>query len=278
VKVRKPAIAEPDQRYWRARANRRVRKKRMARSLLRWSLVALLNLAFLAALVFMVLRGYDRVRSSDEFALQSIEIEGAERASAQELRGRLRPFLGSNLLDLDLGRVEEIARGDPWVARASVRRVLPRTLRITLVEREPVALALIEGLPHIVDRTGFVVGPAGRGVADGFPVLTGLDGKTRAELIRALRSGAWLIGRLREQAAPFAEQLVELDLSRRDRITARLIGRGPRILLDPERIERNVGPFLELREEIESRVGHMDYVDLRWEDRISVMPAVSALE
>ena len=37
----KPILAEPDQRYWRRKANRRVRKARMTRSFGRWSLMAL---------------------------------------------------------------------------------------------------------------------------------------------------------------------------------------------------------------------------------------------
>ncbi len=48
---------------------------------------------------------------------------------------------------------------------------------------------------------------------------------------------------------------------------------GPTILLDPRRVELNLLEFLELREAIHRRVGAAEYVDLRWRDRISVMPA-----
>ena len=47
------------------------------------------------------------------------------------------------------------------------------------------------------------------------------------------------------------------------------------LLLDPQRIERNVRDYLLLSEEIEHRSGALDYVDLRWANRISVMPIFS---
>jgi len=37
----KPILAEPDQRYWRRKANRRVRKARLTQRFGRWSLMAL---------------------------------------------------------------------------------------------------------------------------------------------------------------------------------------------------------------------------------------------
>jgi cell division septal protein FtsQ len=273
VKPGKPIVAEPDQRYWRARANRRVRKARLTRNLLRWSLVALLNAVFLGGLGYIGLHGVRRVAGADEFALQRIEVEGARRASEEAIRERLKPAMGRSLFDLDLDRVRAVVRRDPWVQRAAVRRVLPRTLRVSVSERTPVALAVIRRRLHVVDGTGHVVGPLREEALNGLPVLTGLERMEDEQLIDALRSGVRLVSRLRRAAGPFAEAIAELDLSRGDRVTARLAGRGPRLLLDPLRVERNVMHYLALREEIDRRVGPTDYVDLRWRDRIAVMPA-----
>ena len=77
---------------------------------------------------------------------------------------------------------------------------------------------------------------------------------------------------------PSFDVVSELDLSREDRVTARTVEHGPRLLLDPLRIERNVLRYLALRSVIENRVGPTDYVDLRWRDRIAVMPAIGSGE
>ena len=48
---------------------------------------------------------------------------------------------------------------------------------------------------------------------------------------------------------------------------------GPRILLDPERVDRNVETWIVLREEMTRRLGGIDTVDLRWDRRIAVKPS-----
>jgi hypothetical protein len=73
-------------------------------------------------------------------------------------------------------------------------------------------------------------------------------------------------------------EIAELDMSREDRIAAKLTGSRSAILLDPDRVEQNLLYFMNLRETIQTRVGEADYIDLRWRDRISVMPATFATQ
>jgi cell division septal protein FtsQ len=271
---RKPLLAEQDQRYWRRRANRRVRKARLTRNLVHGSLVLLVNGAIAAALLLAGARTLDRATHSDEFSLRHVKIDGAQRASVPRIRAALQRYLGQNLLDLDLLGIEVAARRDPWVRGTMVKRILPATLRLTIVERTPVATALIDGKAHVLDTSGYVIGPAGVGLSDDLPVLTGLEGMDEASLIAALRRGARLTLRLQRASASFINEVSELDLARDDRVTVTTVRQGPKILLDPDRIERNIEQYLQLRRGIENRVGPASYVDLRWRDRISVMPAV----
>jgi cell division septal protein FtsQ len=147
-----------------------------------------------------------------------------------------------------------------------------------VTERTPAALAVIRGKAHVVDATGHVIGPAGSELSDNLPVLTGLEGLNREELIDALRSGVRQLERLRRSAGPFTAAISELDLSGSDRVVVRTVAPGPRLLLDPARVERNVMRYLMLRTLIERRVGPIEYVDLRWRGRIAVMPAMETGE
>jgi hypothetical protein len=47
---------------------------------------------------------------------------------------------------------------------------------------------------------------------------------------------------------------------------------GPRLLLDPTQVERNLDAYRALKRRIEEKVGPAEYVDLRWSHRISVFP------
>lgn len=270
---RTPIAARPDQRYWRRRANRRVRKARFAHNSLRWVLVVLVNGGIAAALLVVGARTFERIVHSEEFRLRHVEVEGNRRASAERIRANLQLYVGQNLLELRLPEVEGRAKGDPWVLQTSVKRVLPGTLRVSVRERTPAAAAVIGEIVHVVDDTGYVIGPSGPGMTDDLVVLTGLDGLDEPALIAALRAGVSYVHRLQQASPGFAANISELDLSRPGLVDVRLTTPGPRVRLDPERIERNVQHYLELRRGIESRVGPVEYVDLRWRDRISVMPA-----
>ena len=268
----RPRTAHPDRHYWRRRANRRVRKARLTRGAFRWTVILTLNLLLGAVIVIAVSRVHLRLLHSDEFALRNVELLGAVRVRPDDVRERLQPFLDANLLDLDLARVAASAADTPGVLQVSARRVLPDTLRIELVEREPCAVAVIGRVPHVVDTTGFVLGPA-TGVEDrSFPVLTGLEGMQDDTLIVALRRGTSIVQRLRKIAPEWLAGVAELSLAHPDRVEIRTLEPGPVIALDPERIDRNLGRYFALQGAIDRRVGGVDYVDLRWQDRISVVP------
>lgn len=274
------SLEPPQARYWRRRANRRVRKARRVRTALRWAVIVLVNAVLLGVLALAGYRGMRELTSSSRFTLDEILIEGVERSSAERLRGLLAPFVGRNLLEVDLEHVAELAVGDPWVRGASAKRVLPGTLRVRVHERVPAAVALIGGVAHVVDTEGFVIGPSGSFPADDLPVITGLDGLEGRKLAAALSRGVGALQRLGSASPSWAAGISELDLSQADGIRVRMANPGPTLLLDPETVERNVNEYLALREQIDRRVGPATYVDLRWSDRISVMPGeeISSVE
>jgi len=272
-----PIVAEPDQRYWRRRANRRVRKARLTRSLRRWSAVALALVIIGAALFQAGSHALERIKMRGGFAVRHLEIVGADRGGLESIRERLAPYIGDNIVDVNLYEVAAVATNDPWVLRASAKRVLPGTLHVTVVERYPAAVAVIDDIAYVVDTTGFVVGQLEPGPFERLPVLTGLDRYEGQALEAVLAFGVRTIGKLTDAAGPWVGELAEMDFSRRDRIAVRTVDPGPAILLDPARVDRNLNRYLGLRREIARRAGQLEYVDLRWQDHIAVMPASTSV-
>jgi cell division septal protein FtsQ len=271
-------IAEPDRRYWRRRANREVRKTRRVRTLFRWTLVVAANLVVAALLVYSGWQAVLHLTTTPGLALTTVTVEGAARTSPGAIRALLAPCVGRNLLALDLDGAAARAASDPWVREAAVKRILPHTLRVVVVEREPAALAVIRGLVHVVDESGFVMGPAGPGLSLDQPVLTGLDRLDGAALRDALAVGARAIARLKAASPSWEREVSELDLSQPDCIEVVTRKPGPRILLGAEHVDRNLNDYLALRSEIERRLGPASSVDLRWSRRISVLPAADFSE
>ncbi len=271
----KPVLAEPDQHYWRRRANRRVRKRRLTRILGRW-LVSAMALGIIGTAMFQAAaHAVDTFKSVDSLAVERIDVEGALRAGPAKIRERLQRYLGRNIIDLSLYEVAEAARADSWVRSASVKRILPGTLRVTVHERHPVAVAVIDGAAYVVDATGYVAGRTQAEIFAELPVILGLDGLDRETLASELRRGVGTIARLRQTAGVWVGEVASIDFTRRDRIAVRTFDPGPLILLDPQEVERNLNRYLELRREIARSAGPLEYVDLRWHDRITVMPAAN---
>ena len=75
-------------------------------------------------------------RESSAFAVRTVEVEGASGPLAEQIRGRLAPFVGHSLVTLDRGKVARRVRALPEVATVSVDRAFPHALRVTVqVER-----------------------------------------------------------------------------------------------------------------------------------------------
>ena len=267
------SFPEPDRRYWRRRVNRHVRKARRSRTLLRWAGILAANVTLGAVIVAVCMSVAHHFATSDELALREIAVEGTARTTPDAVRAVLRPFLGRNIAELALDEVAKAATRNPWVKEVTVKRMLPSTLRVTVVERTPGALALLNGAIAVVDDGGYVMGPAGPEFPYDLPVLVGLDGYKGKDRDAALARGvAWLL-RLHDDFPEWTRGISEVDLSQPDRVVVTRVDGGPRILLDPERIERNVGAYLALQPTIARKVGGTSRVDLRWSRRISLLPA-----
>ena len=267
------AFPEPDRRYWRRRVNRHVHKARRSRTLLRWAGILAVNLAVGAVLIGVGASITRHFATSDELSVREIAVEGTTRTTPDAVRAVLQPFLGRNLAELALDDVAKKAVLNPWVKEVSVKRMLPRTLRVSVVERTPGALALLGGLVYVVDDGGFVMGPAGPAFPYDLPLLVGLDGYKGKDRETALARGVTWLMRLHDDFPAWTRGVSQVDLAHPDRVTVTRVDGGPQILLDPERIERNLGAYLALQPTIARKVGGTSRVDLRWSRRISLLPA-----
>jgi cell division septal protein FtsQ len=178
---------QPDRRYWRRRVNRHVRKARRTRALLRAAGILLANVLVGVVLFVTGATVVRHVTTSKELAVREIVVDGASRTTPDAVRSVLREFLGKNILEVSLEDIAQAAARDPWVREASVKRLLPGTLRVLVTERNPAALALVRGAIVVVDDRGVVMGPAGPTMPFDLPVLTGSRPRRGQRSTRASR-------------------------------------------------------------------------------------------
>lgn len=134
--------------------------------------------------------GHRWVTHSPRFAITEIEVRGAHRIDPDALRARLPVHVGDNAF-VDLAAAARVVQGDPWVAQATVRRMLPHTIVVELRERVAAAIADLgtaagpgiadgdgdgDGGLYLIDTTGrpFKRAAPGAGETEHLPIVTGL--------------------------------------------------------------------------------------------------------
>jgi cell division protein FtsQ len=89
--------------------------------------------------------------------VRDVFVEGRRRTSPEALRTQLGIDLGMPLLALDTAATKERLEQLAWVEEASVARMLPDTVQIRLLERQPLALWQHDGRFDVIDRAGAVI-------------------------------------------------------------------------------------------------------------------------
>ena len=132
------------------------------------------------------------VYENKAFAIQEIDVQTDGVISPDQLRRWAGVKPEANLLALDLARVKRDLELIPLVQSVSVERILPRTLRIRIAEREPIAQVNvprprpgggIDLAVYQLDADGYVMvplDPRQRATplsqpGDALPVISGMD-------------------------------------------------------------------------------------------------------
>lgn len=119
----------------------------------------------------------------DRWPIRWLEVDGAFRyVSAEQLRTRLAPLAKGSFFTADLAAIRGVATQMPWVASATVQKVWPDTVRVSVYEYQPRA-HWTRG--RLMAGGGAVFTVPGANEMQGLPWLEGPDG-TEAEVF-----GAW---------------------------------------------------------------------------------------
>lgn len=111
--------------------------------------------------------------TSPRFSIQEVNLLGGKRVSPDQARDQAGVSLGSNIFALDTALAERKLLQNPWISEARVTRDLPRSLRIEVKEREPVALAVFSDRLYLVTANGEPFKELSPGDPADFPIITG---------------------------------------------------------------------------------------------------------
>lgn len=239
--------------------------------------LALRVLAAGVALAFVAHRGATLVLSSSVLHVDRVIVRGNDRLSTGEVLALVDGLRGRNILTLDLRRWQDQLIASPWVGRAALRRVLPSTIEIDVVERRPIALARLDRGLYLVDDEGVIIDEYGPQYAEfDLPVVDGLaagrDGAAPAIDAARIALAARVLGELAAHPE-LGQRVSQIDVQDERDAVVLLDGDAALIHLGTERFIERIRSYLELAPALRERVPRIDYVDLRFDERVYVRPA-----
>ena len=227
----------------------------------------------LAGFFFGLTKGYLYLVSCDDFAVKKIEVVCRRDFVGRDIRALLDSSKFGNLLLLDIRALQDRLESHRWVKEARLRKVFPSSLKVELTEREPVALLKIGGSFLMIDEEGVGLESLAAREDVNLPLL--LDRSFFQNRYREKIALAWrCLSALTPEQRP---ELEALDLSENHCVSAFLRGLTTRFILGDERFSERLSFIRSYLEEMEGQNGPLEYVDLRFDDRIIFKP-LPALE
>ena len=190
----------------------------------------------MGALAFAMVRSY--LLHDERFVIpssSSIEFDGNARVTRAQLLGIFGGDVERNIFTVSLEQRRAELERLPWVAHATVMRLLPNRMRVSIVERTPVAFVRQGGHIGLVDANGVLLDmpvDAKTGEHYSFPVVTGIlandPQSTRAARMKIFER---FTSELDGSGEKISEELSEVDLSNPEDVQALIPDHSTEILV-----------------------------------------------
>jgi cell division protein FtsQ len=204
----------------------------------------------------------------------SIQMAGLGEVTRADLLPVFGEDIGRNIFFVPLNQRRKQLETIPWIEKATVMRVLPDQLRITVVERKPVAFVRHGQQIGLVDANGVLLSMSASSMTKhhySFPVVTGIDPGDPL-VSRKARMAVYqrLIGDLDSNGQHLSDQISEIDLTDPEDARVLMPEQGADILAhfgDDQfltRYQRYKAHIAEWRQQYP----HLASVDLRYEQQV----------
>jgi cell division protein FtsQ len=238
-----------------------------------WVVIALV---FTVGSVFAFVRTEDYVIREPRFTLReaTFGMDGLNYTSQQQVRAVFARDIGRSIYLCPIFQRRLQLMGIDWVEDASVSRIWPNRIAVTIKERRPVAF--VDSVERdgrrryaLVDREGVLLDPR-RAVRLKLPVLTGFRSSDTPEL---RRERVARFERLQKEVGRALDKISEIDVTDTEniKVTQPYEGRAVVLLLGNRDFGARLRKFYDNYPEIRKRSPHATILDLRIEGSITAV-------
>jgi cell division protein FtsQ len=227
------------------------------------------GILFLAAVAvgtgLVLWTGFDYVRTSPRFSVRQITVQGLKRVEEDDVMDRinLRTGINTNIFAVDMEDVRMRVEQIQWVRHAYVARVLPDQIIVTVVERKPIGLALIQGHIYEFDQEAAILDPD-KSARPQFPILSGMRADDTQGNLRKIAMYNKTLSDLG------ADGLSEIIVNSNNEVSVVKDGDPVIVVLGVDDFKERWSHYLALKEKINTEFKNAVRVDLRFRNGVVV--------
>ncbi|BCB95865.1 cell division protein FtsQ [Dissulfurispira thermophila] len=199
--------------------------------------------------------------------VRDIVFVGNHHLKTDELRSLIKIKKGDELFGISGRELYDRLRTSPWIRDAIIKKELSGRVLINVIEAVPVAVLSMAGRAYLIDKEGNILEPMKEGTVLFLPVIKDIDYKNNREAyLEAVRFVNVLHNK---RVMPYGD-VIEITGQRPEDITLKFdkisikIGMGD--------FEKKLERLEFVRDEIEKRKISVEYIDLRFANKIIVKP------
>jgi len=226
----------------------------------------LIYFLFVGGFFFGVQKTYLFLISWDRLHVTSVEIQCSREAIKKDIERFLQGKNLGNLLLCDIGTLKEVILSHPWIKEVHMRKDFPSTVNIIITERRPAALMMCESL-YLIDREGVKLQKVDPEHPGQYPLF--IDEANFEHDAQAKLGLAWTCLDSLKQIKEV--EVAVVDLSEYDSVKVKLKGSSTWIIFGRDHYREKMDFFL-ARQAVLHQYGSLEYVDLRFNDRLYIKP------
>jgi cell division protein FtsQ len=220
---------------------------------------------------------HSALESDDRFRIagtSNIEIAGLDEVTRADVLPVFGEDIGKNIFFINLEERRHEIEAIPWVKHATVMRMLPNRLRVSIEERKPVAFTQINGETGLVDADGVLLTMSAAAMSErhySFPDVSGLSATAKPDE-RHARMNVYMqmMNELDAGGQHNSLQISEVDLTDPDDAKAKMVEQGGDVVAHLgyerflDRYQRYMRHIAEWRQQYPRLIG----VDLRYKGQV----------
>jgi cell division septal protein FtsQ len=266
-----PGLPTTDKRF--RRAHVKPSRRRSPASKRVWMAARFLALSLV--LGYAGYRGVTLIAAASSLQVDRMVVRGHSRLSTGEVLALVEGLRGQNILAVDLDAWQQKLLSSPWVERATIRRLLPSTVEILVHERRPMGIGRLGTAMYLVDPKGVIIDEYGPAYADiDLPIIDGIGAPPRdGSIVDVARAEFATRVVVALSARPeLAKRVSQIDVSNLHDAVLILDGDPALLRVGDSDFVARLQQYVDLAPALHERLAGIDYVDLRFDERLYVRP------